>query len=155
MKKILAILACAGALALSAHGASAATFAECDAYARQVANDNVAKRTAGTAVVGALLGLGIGAAQGNNLASSAAIGAGAGGVTGLAVGSVEWQKVYDAVLADCMGGSGHTTNVSSQAGMYEPWTEEWFTYCENRYVSFDPSDGTFQPFGGGPRRLCR
>jgi hypothetical protein len=154
MKKLLAILACVGALALSAQGASAATFAECDAYARQVANDNVAKRTAGTAVFGALLGLGVGAAQGNNLASSAAIGAGAGGVTGLAVGSVEWQKIYDIALADCMNTS-HTTNVSGQTGLYEPWTPEWFAYCKQKYVSFDESDGTFQPFGGGPRKLCR
>ncbi len=153
MKKILALLICAGALAFTANVASAATFSECDAYARQVANDNVAKRTAGTAVVGALLGLGIGAAQGNNLGSSAAIGAGAGGVTGLAVGSVEWQKIYDMELADCMG-SSHTTNVGSQAGLYQPWTPEWFEYCENRYISFDPSDGTFQP-NNGPRKLCR
>jgi hypothetical protein len=153
MKKILALLICAGTLALSAQGASAATFSECDAYARQVANDNVARRTAGTAVVGALLGLGIGAAQGNNLGSSAAIGAGAGGVTGLAVGSVEWEKIYNAALEDCMGSGGHT-NVSGQAGLYEPWTPEWFEYCENRYISFDPSDGTFQP-NNGPRKLCR
>jgi ribonucleotide reductase alpha subunit len=153
MKAILAILICAGTLALSANAASAATFTECDAYARQVANDNVAKRTAGTAVVGALLGLGIGAAQGNNLGSSAAIGAGAGGVTGLAVGSVEWQKIYDAELDDCMGSSGHT-NVGSQTGLYEPWSPEWFEYCDERYQSFDETDGTFQPFEG-PRRLCR
>jgi hypothetical protein len=153
MKKLIAILACAGALALSAQAASAATVAECDAYARQVAGDNTGKKAVGTAVVGALLGLGIGAAQGNNLGSSAAIGAGAGGVTGLVVGSAEWQGVYDAAFSDCMGSSG-TQNVSSQAGLYEPWTPEWFEYCENRYVSFTPSDGTFQP-NNGPRKLCR
>jgi hypothetical protein len=153
MKRILAILICAATLALSVQGAGAATFAECDAYARQVANDNVAKRTVGTAVVGTLLGLGIGAAQGNNLASSAAVGAGAGGVAGLAVGSVEWEKIYNAALEDCMGGS-QTTNTGSQTGLYEPWTDEWFEYCKNKYVSFDETDGTFQPFEG-PRRLCR
>jgi hypothetical protein len=153
MRKILAILACAGALAISAQAASAATVAQCDAYARQMANDNVARRTAGTAVVGALLGLGIGAAQGNNLGSSAAIGAGAGGVTGLAVGSVEWQKIYDEAFADCMG-SSHAS-FSGQTGLYEPWTPEWFAYCKQKYRSFDEVDGTFQPKGGGPRKLCR
>lgn len=154
MKKVLALLICAGALAISANVASAASVAECDAYARQVADNNTGKRAVGTAVVGALLGLGIGAAQGNNLGSSAAIGAGAGGVTGLAVGSAEWQGIYNQAFADCRG-SGATQNVSSQQGLYQPWTPEWFEYCENRYVSFTPSDGTFQPKGGGPRKLCR
>jgi hypothetical protein len=155
MKKFLAILVCAGALALTAQAASASTASQCDAYARKAADENTGKKAVGTAVVGALLGLGIGAAQGNNLGSSAAIGAGAGGVTGLAVGSAEWQQVYDAEFADCMNAAGGTTNVSSQAGLYQPWTPEWFEYCENRYQSFTPSDGTFQPKGGGPRKLCR
>lgn len=153
MKKLLAFLICAGALSLFAQGASAASVAQCDAYAREVANGNTAKRTAGTAVFGALLGLGIGAAQGNNLGSSAAIGAGAGGVTGLAVGSAEWQGIYEAAFDDCMGASH--AYLSDQAGLYPPWTDEWFEYCRNKYVSFDESDGTFQPFGGGPRKLCR
>ena len=26
--------------------------------------------------------------------------------------------------------------------------------CDNRYKSFRWSDGTFQPYGGGPRQLC-
>jgi hypothetical protein len=154
MKKFLAILVCAGALALTAQAANASNVAECDAYARKAADENTGKRAVGTAVVGALLGLGIGAAQGNNLGSSAAIGAGAGGVTGLAVGSAEWQKIYDVEFADCMHAAGGTTSASSQQGLYEPWTPEWFEYCENRYISFTPSDGTFQP-NNGPRKLCR
>jgi hypothetical protein len=36
----------------------------------------------------------------------------------------------------------------------EPWTPEWYAYCADRYRSFDPRDGTFQPYHG-PRRLCR
>lgn len=36
----------------------------------------------------------------------------------------------------------------------EPWTSEWYAYCADRYRSFDPRDGTFQPYHG-PRRLCR
>lgn len=35
-----------------------------------------------------------------------------------------------------------------------PWTPEWYDYCSQRYRSFDPVSGTFQPYRG-PRRLCR
>ncbi|TIV50351.1 BA14K family protein, partial [Mesorhizobium sp.] len=27
-------------------------------------------------------------------------------------------------------------------------------YCFSRYRSYDPSDNTYQPFDGGPRRQC-
>ena len=30
----------------------------------------------------------------------------------------------------------------------------WYRYCENKYRSFDPRSGTYQPYHG-PRRLCR
>lgn len=36
----------------------------------------------------------------------------------------------------------------------EPWTAEWYSYCANKYRSFDARTGTFQPYHG-PRRLCR
>ncbi|HDO52517.1 MAG TPA: BA14K family protein, partial [Rhizobiales bacterium] len=29
-----------------------------------------------------------------------------------------------------------------------------YNYCSQRYRSFDPRSGTFQPYNG-PRRLCR
>lgn len=35
-----------------------------------------------------------------------------------------------------------------------PWTPAWYNYCSQRYRSFDPRSGTFQPYNG-PRRLCR
>ncbi|WP_061931094.1 BA14K family protein [Aureimonas sp. AU22] len=35
-----------------------------------------------------------------------------------------------------------------------PWTREWYNYCSQRYRSFDPRSGTFQPYNG-PRQLCR
>src|SRR3972149_1141889 len=125
MKAILAAIACAGALALSTGTASAVSkTAECDAYARQVANSqaNVGGQTAGGAIFGTFLGLGIGAATGQNLGTSAAVGAGAGGLTGFAVGSAQWQKIFDSAFADCM--QGGSTNISSQTGLYEPWTPE-------------------------------
>ncbi len=36
----------------------------------------------------------------------------------------------------------------------QPWTPEWYAYCSQRYRSFDPRSGTFQPYRG-PRRLCQ
>ena len=36
----------------------------------------------------------------------------------------------------------------------QPWTREWYQYCSQRYRSFDPGSGTFQPYNG-PRRMCR
>ncbi|MBZ8134925.1 BA14K family protein [Afifella sp. IM 167] len=36
----------------------------------------------------------------------------------------------------------------------QPWTPEWYLYCESKYRSFDPDSGTFQPYNG-PRQLCR
>lgn len=155
MKTFLVALACAGAIALSAGTASAASkAAQCDAYATNVANQqaNVGGQTAGAAIFGALAGAGIGAVTGNNIGTSAAIGAGVGGVSGFAVGSAEWNRVHDAAFADCMGGG--TQQVVQTSG-YEPWTDEWFAYCEAKYRSFNPADGTFQPYGGVPRQLCR
>lgn len=35
-----------------------------------------------------------------------------------------------------------------------PWSPDWYAYCSQRYRSFDPHSGTFQPYHG-PRRLCR
>jgi hypothetical protein len=30
----------------------------------------------------------------------------------------------------------------------EPWSQEWYAYCENRYRSFDPSTGYFLGYDG-------
>ena len=35
-----------------------------------------------------------------------------------------------------------------------PWSPAWYSYCSQRYRSFDPRSGTFQPYRG-PRRLCQ
>ncbi len=31
---------------------------------------------------------------------------------------------------------------------FEPWSREWYRYCENRYRSFNPSTGTFRGYDG-------
>ena len=33
-------------------------------------------------------------------------------------------------------------------GSLEPWSREWFRYCNNRYRSFDSSTGTFMGYDG-------
>lgn len=38
--------------------------------------------------------------------------------------------------------------VDDYAGGLEPWTPEWYRYCENRYRSFDPRSGTFIGYDG-------
>jgi hypothetical protein len=35
----------------------------------------------------------------------------------------------------------------------EPWSPEWYRYCENRYRSFDPRSGTFVGYDG-VQRFC-
>ena len=35
----------------------------------------------------------------------------------------------------------------------EPWSDEWFQYCEDRYRTFDPRTGTYVA-KGGKRRFC-
>jgi len=37
----------------------------------------------------------------------------------------------------------------SQAHYLDRWER-----CDDRFRSFRWSDGTYQPYGGGPRRLC-
>lgn len=35
----------------------------------------------------------------------------------------------------------------------EPWTRDWYRYCEDRYRSFDPRSGTFIGYDGD-RHFC-
>ena len=34
------------------------------------------------------------------------------------------------------------------AGAFEPWSPEWYRYCEDRYRSFDARTGTFTGYDG-------
>lgn len=34
------------------------------------------------------------------------------------------------------------------AGGLEPWSDEWYDYCSDRYRSFDPRSGTFVGYDG-------
>jgi hypothetical protein len=35
----------------------------------------------------------------------------------------------------------------------EPWTRGWYRYCETRYRSFNPAEGTYTTFGG-EKKFC-
>lgn len=39
-------------------------------------------------------------------------------------------------------------------GRPEPYTAEWYRYCDAKYRSFDPQSGTFMSYSG-VRKLCR
>ena len=39
-------------------------------------------------------------------------------------------------------------------GALEPWSPEWYDYCENRYRSFNPRTGTFTGYDG-QRYFCQ
>jgi len=41
----------------------------------------------------------------------------------------------------------------SLAAARNNYSDEW-ERCEEEFRSFRPSDGTYQPYGGGPRELC-
>ncbi len=43
-------------------------------------------------------------------------------------------------------------NVAYYGGL-EPWSVDWYEYCDNRYRSFDPETGTFMGYDG-QRRFC-
>ena len=47
--------------------------------------------------------------------------------------------------------SNTTTVVVTQS--FEPWTDEWFAWCDARYRSFDPNTGTFLGYDGR-RHFC-
>lgn len=54
-------------------------------------------------------------------------------------------SIAGAIAGALIGGS----IVASQRSHGGAWQR-----CDDRYVSFRWSDGTFQPYGGGPRQLC-
>ncbi|EAU43160.1 hypothetical protein FP2506_09961 [Fulvimarina pelagi HTCC2506] len=85
--------------------------------------------------------------RGGNAAAAAVI----GGIVGLGLGAAlasqpryyEPRPVY------------RTRPVArSYGGAPRPWTGAWYRYCAARYRSFDARSGTFQPYHG-PRQLCR
>ena len=44
-------------------------------------------------------------------------------------------------------------NKAYHGGSLEPWTPGWYQYCEMRYRSFNPAEGTFTTYEG-EKRFC-
>lgn len=140
----------------AASPASAQSSAYCDDYARDYADarSNAAGNVVGGAAAGALGGAIIGGiiGGGRGAGRGALIGGGVGAVGGAAGSGNQWRYHYDVAFDRCMSGADNRRTYRASAP--EPWTDEWFAYCEAKYRSFRASDGTFQPYNG-PRRLCR
>ncbi|MDP2621190.1 MAG: BA14K family protein [Hyphomicrobiales bacterium] len=151
LKTVALVGAAAGVAMLTSDAAFAASSAYCKDYAARYANSvappaEVVGGTIGGAGVGAVIG---GISRGSRgIGPGALIGGAIGTVAGAAVHSAKWNDAYNYAFDRCMGSGA----VYGDAP--EPWTPEWYDYCDAKFRSFDPADGTFQPFNG-PRRLCR
>lgn len=156
MKSILAIAAVMGALALTTQTAAAQNSpAQCDAYARQQANASVGGNVAAAGIFGGLFGAGIAAATGNNAGVGAGIGAGLGIAGAAAANSPQWQQTYANYYNSCLssrpaayvpgyqGGPRPPSGNPPWAGGYQPWTAEWYSYCDYAWRSFDANTGWY------------
>ncbi len=94
MKKTLVKLVAAASLAAMVAGPA---FAKPDAYCANKARNVANTRALGTTVVGA----GVGCLLGAVIAKKCGVGAAVGGVGGFAIGSAQWQKVYNQVYWKC------------------------------------------------------
>lgn len=75
-------------------------------YADRMVRDHQAGDVVGGAVVGGLLGAGVGAVVGGHkgVGTGAAIGAGVGALSAAARNSDDWRRYYDDRYTECMGG---------------------------------------------------
>lgn len=137
--------------------------AQCEYEARQYANRTAPGPGAG-AVGGALLGAGIGAIIGNNRSSGnagrgALIGGGVGAVAGAATSQNRWNRAYQRGFGNCMATTSYRAPAPAHrgggGGRFDPWSPAWYNDCARRYNSFNANDGTWQPYGNGPRRFCQ
>ena len=144
-------------LAAGTSGASAQSASMyCDSIARDYASQHahggeVIGGAIGGAVTGAILGGILGGKKGAG--TGAAIGGGVGAVGGAANQSNRWQALYHHAYNDCMvreagGGPVNVPEASYAGAGPEPWTDEWYAYCESRYRSFNPDTGMFLAYSG-------
>jgi len=153
-----------GALALTAVGLYSAPasaqrlHAYCDDYARDYAAEYGRGRgrivtgagagAAAGAIIGAIVGGGRGAATG------AAIGGGVGAVGGAASKSGRHNKVYQQAYNDCIATNSRQERRRPSRASYEPWSPEWYDYCESRYRSFNSRTGYFTT-NSGRQKFCQ
>ncbi len=153
MKSILAIAAVVGMMPMTTTVAHAQNSpAQCDAYARQQANATIGGNVAAAGVFGGLFGAGIAAATGNNVGAGAGIGVGLGLAGAAAANSPAWQQAYANYYNACISarpaayqpaGPRPPSGNPPWAGGYQPWTAEWYSYCQYAWRSFDANSGWY------------
>jgi BA14K-like protein/Glycine zipper len=132
----------------------------CDAYARDFAasQNSGGAEVVGGAMAGALGGAIIGSLAGGRrgAGTGALIGTGVGAIGGAANNSARQNDAYWAAYNDCMArGSGPQQPVYDAGyDAPEPWSEEWYDYCADKYRSFNARTGMYLT-STGQRRLCR
>ncbi len=153
----LVALALAGSETANAQGVNP----NCDAYARQAAAsvNNAPSQVFGGALTGALGGAIIGSLAGGRrgAGTGALIGTGVGAVGGAAANNANQGNAYWAAYNDCMANQGpapRQTVYDAADEAPEPWTDEWYDYCANKYHSFNARTGYYLT-STGQRRLCR
>mgnify|MGYP001627822407 CR=1 FL=1 len=59
-----------------------------------------------------------------------------------------------AIGAVTAGAIASNRGPSHSGGSLEPWTRDWYRYCDNKYRSFNPNTGTYRGFDGRDH-FCR
>ncbi len=148
------------------------------AYCNEYAHNTAKHETGGNALGGAIGGAATGAIIGGILEGGGGAGAGAiiGGGAGLLFGAIgerhRYERVYERAYEDCMEEyrqPSHDSNAASYdpddgyapppppettAYKPEPWSDEWYAYCREKYRSFDPDTGYYLAYSGR-YRFCR
>ncbi len=134
----------------------------CDEQAHEYASHHTrGKGTVGGALVGGTVGAIIGKVVGGG--TGAGVGALVGGSTGAIVGTDREKRRYEALYnqayTDCIEEVSYRQDTQRrqpqvQAGYYEPWSDEWYDYCEAKYRSFNPQTGEFLSYSG-EYKMCR
>ena len=152
-KKLTVLAGFAAGLMLASAGQAAAGYCEdqARAYANQV---SPGEEVIGSAVAGGGIGAIAGgiARGGRGVGPGALIGGGVGAAAGAVSHSVKWHRAYDYSYAQCT--SARRAPPVTYAVPAEG-SEAWYAACDRKYRSFRYSDGTYQPGGGRPRRLCQ
>lgn len=151
-RKTLVVVAIAAAgLIGAAAPAMAASRSYCDREARAYANSVApGEEVIGSAVAGGVVGALIGGVTrgSRGVGPGALIGGGVGTVAGAASHSARWNNAYREAYNECMG-------TPVYYDVPEVGSDAWYTECDRKYRSFRWSDGTYNPGGGRPRRVCR
>jgi len=161
MKILVTALAAAAMLVACVGTASAASSSYCHqeamAYADRQANAGAG--ALGGGVIGAVGGGLLGKAIGNG---KRAVGAGAvvGGLAGATIGASQARKNHDRAYREAYDDCMSTPSRPVRYDAPPAGSREWSYACSQKYRSFDPESGTYQPrpdYAGGPlppRRMC-